>query len=121
MGIVENASKNDSLERVLTGGTAWDIISVLDGICNYAVKVDGAVLYGYNGYTAYSAGVGSPPSLDQLREDEDFEKFMLSDERSLVSVRKKPPLSITTIQDITPKKELYPACIKSTAETKPSG
>lgn len=89
MGIVENASKNDSLERVLTGGTAWDIISVLDGICNYAVKVDGAVLYGYNGYTAYSAGVGSPPSLDQLREDEDFEKFMLSDEKSLVSVRKK--------------------------------
>ncbi len=86
MGFVKNASLNDRLIDVVEGDVS-DVSASLNSLCNYSVKIDGVILYGYNGYIAYSAGVGSPPTLEELLLNEEISSFIQSDKDSMVSVR----------------------------------
>ena len=86
MGFVKNASLNQRLIDVVRGDVS-DISTSLNSLCNHSVKIDGVILYGYNGYVAYSAGVGSPSTLEELLENRDIRSFVESDEDGFVSVR----------------------------------
>ncbi len=86
MGFVKNASLNDKIINVVEGNVS-DVSTLLNSLCNHSVKIDGVILYGYNGYVAYSAGVGSPPTLDELLLNEIISNFVQNDEDSVVSVR----------------------------------
>jgi hypothetical protein len=86
MGFVKNTSLNARIIDVVKGDVS-DISASLNALCNHSVKIDGVILYGYNGYVAYSAGVGSPPTLEELLSNEEIRSFVESDEDSLVSVR----------------------------------
>lgn len=86
MGFVKNASLNDRIIDVVEGDVS-DVSTLLNSLCNHSVKIDGVILYGYNGYVAYSAGVGSPPTLDELLSNEIISSFVQNDEDSVVSVR----------------------------------
>lgn len=85
-GFVKNASLNDRLVDVVEGNVS-DISDSLNSLCNHSVKIDGVILYGYNGYVAYSAGVGSPPTLEELLSNEKISNFVQTDKDSIVSVR----------------------------------
>lgn len=87
MGFVENTAKNTSIISACKYGYGSPT-SLLDDLCNNSVVIDGAVLYGLNGYIRYSAGVGAPPTLDEIRSIDDVNNFLLSDENKLVSIRK---------------------------------
>ena len=86
MGFVKNASLNDRLIDVVEGDVS-DISASLNALCNHSVKIDGVILYGYNGYVAYSAGVGSPSTLEELLSNEEISNFVQTDKDSFVSVR----------------------------------
>ncbi len=86
MSFVKNASLDKRLIDVVEGDVS-DISASLNSLCNYSVKIDGAILYGYNGYVAYSAGVGSPPTLEELLSNEEIGNFVQGDKDSIVSVR----------------------------------
>ncbi len=86
MGFVKNASLNERLIDVVEGDVS-DISTSLNSLCNHSVKIDGVILYGYNGYVAYSAGVGSPSTLEELLSNEKIRSFVQSDKDSFVSVR----------------------------------
>ncbi len=87
MGFVENCAKNPDVVDAVTGKSLSNITPKLNELCDYALKIDGVTLYGYNGYTAYSAGVGAPPSLESLKSVEDIDTFISSEDITFVSVR----------------------------------
>lgn len=88
IGFVENtASKSVIVNAVLHSGEA-QATSALNDLRNNSVEIDGVILYGFDGYIAYSAGVGAPPSLDELRQDEGIGEFMSSSATKYVSLRK---------------------------------
>lgn len=87
MGFVENSAKNAEVIDALSGTSASDVTPRLNELCDYAVTIDGVTLYGYNGYTAYSAGVGAPPSLENLKSVKEINDFILSESSTIVSVR----------------------------------
>ncbi len=86
MGFVKNTAQNKQIVNA-TQGQFGDISYLLNGLTNNSVQIDGAILYGYNGYVAYSGGVGSPPSLQQLLTIQQIANFVQSDEPSCVCVR----------------------------------
>ena len=86
MGFVKNASLNERLIDVVEGDVS-DVSTSLNSLCNHSVKIDGVILYGYNGYVAYSAGVGSPSTLEELLSNEEIRNFVGDDKDSFVSVR----------------------------------
>lgn len=86
MGFVKNGAKNPQIINAVQG-QAGDISAQLNGLTNNSVQIDGAILYGFNGYVAYSGGVGSPPSLQQLMQIEQIGNFVLSEQESCVCVR----------------------------------
>ncbi len=88
MGFVENTAKNTSIITACKYGYGSPT-SLLDDLCNNSVVIDGAVLYGLNGYIRYSAGIGAPPTLDELKSVDSVSEFLLSNKDKLVSVRKK--------------------------------
>ena len=109
-GFVKNASLNDKLIGVLLGDVS-DISTTLNSLCNHSVKIDGVILYGYNGYLAYSAGVGSPPSLEELLSREEISNFINSDEDSLVSVRAEALAQVYNYNRYDPRKGIV-SCIQ---------
>ncbi len=86
MRFVENTAARRSLSLALTGGE-YDVSQDLNRLCNYAVKIDGATLYGYDGHMSYSAELGAPPTLEELKAQPDILAFLEGNERTHISVR----------------------------------
>lgn len=86
MGFVKNTAKNQQIVNCAQGNVG-DVSSLLNGLTNNSVQIDGAILYGYNGYVAYSGGVGSPPSWKQLLQIDQINDFVQSSQESCVCVR----------------------------------
>lgn len=90
MGFVDNVATNKVVMDFSSNGGSYNKIKdLLDGLCTTSTKVDGAMLYTSNGYMVYSAGVGSPPLLEELKEVELINDFFNSNEESLISFRKE--------------------------------
>ncbi len=86
MRFVENTAARKSLSQALTGGES-DVSQELNRLCNYAVKIDGATLYGYDGHMSYSAEMGAPPTLEELKQEPQIAAFLESAARTHISVR----------------------------------
>ena len=69
MGFVEQTSRLKGVVDAVSGADVSGASRALDGLCGYAVQIDGAILYGANGFVAYSSGVGSPPGFNELMND----------------------------------------------------
>lgn len=87
MGFVENAAKQNAVINALSDGS-YGVSQLLDALCTYAVKIDGAALYGADGYLSYSSGLGSLPQLGELLAVEDIKAFWESSDTNCVSVRR---------------------------------
>lgn len=88
MGFVSNTCAKQEVVDALQGNSA-EIAHSLDDLCNNYVRIDGVILYGTNGYVAYSAGTGSVPSLNALSEVSEIKQFLNSSQKSFISVRKQ--------------------------------
>lgn len=86
-GFVESTAGKSAISDATLGIVSPEVISLLDALCNKSVKIDGAILYGKDGYVAYSAGVGAPPSFAELLADENIYAFFVSGKKQFVSVR----------------------------------
>ncbi|MGM9632601.1 MAG: hypothetical protein ACI3XL_05880 [Eubacteriales bacterium] len=86
MSFVENTASQSMLSEAILGND-YDVSNELNRLCNYSVKIDGATLYGFNGYMAYSAEMGAPPTLDELLREADIMRFIESDEQTHISIR----------------------------------
>ncbi len=86
MSFVENAASQSHFSSALSGA-GIEIGDDLNRLCNYSVKIDGATLYGLSGYTTYSAGIGLPPTLDELKSEGDIAEFINSDKTTHISIR----------------------------------
>ena len=86
-GFVESTAGKSAISDATRGVVLPEVISLLDALCNKSVRIDGAILYGVDGYVAYSAGVGAPPSFAELLADEEINEFFLSENKHYVSVR----------------------------------
>lgn len=89
MGFVEQTSRQKGVTDAVSGVDVSGASRALDGLCGYAVKIDGAILYGANGFVAYSSGVGSPPSFAELMSINDVADFYYGGEEVYVSMRKQ--------------------------------
>lgn len=89
VGFVEQTSLQRGIINAASGVDISGASRLLDGLCGYAVKIDGAILYGVNDYVAYSSGVGSPPSFADLMAVKSIDAFYNSDEQVFVSMRKQ--------------------------------
>ncbi len=87
-GFVESTAGKSAILDATQGVVSPGVISLLDALCNKSVKIDGAILYGTSGYVAYSAGVGAPPSLEELLSNEEINAFFWSENKQFVSVRR---------------------------------
>lgn len=87
MGFVKNTANNQQIVDA-TQGKSGDVSPILNGLTNNSVQIDGAILYGFDGYVAYSGGVASPPSLNELLQVEQIDQFIESGGDSFVCVRK---------------------------------
>lgn len=86
-GFVESTAGKSAISDATRGIVSPEVISLLDGLCNKSVKIDGAILYGTEGYIAYSAGVGAPPTLKELLADNEIKSFFDSEKTQFVSIR----------------------------------
>lgn len=86
-GFVESTAGKSAVLYATKGVVSPEVISLLDALCNKSVKIDGAILYGADGYVAYSAGVGVPPTFEELLSDKEIDAFFRSEDRQFVSVR----------------------------------
>lgn len=89
MGFVEQTAKQKGIVDAVSGVDITGASRALDSLCGYAVKIDGAILYGANGYVAYSSGVGSPPSFSELMSVQGVAEFYGGQGESCVSMRKQ--------------------------------
>jgi len=89
VGFVEQTSLQKGIVNAASGADISGASRLLDGLCGYAVKIDGAILYGANDYVAYSSGVGSPPSFAELMAVKIIAEFYNGDEQVFVSMRKQ--------------------------------
>lgn len=89
MGFVGQTSRQKGVLDAVSGADVAGASRALDGLCGYAVKIDGAILYGANGFVAYSSGVGSPPSFNELMSVHDVYDFYHSEQEGYVSMRKQ--------------------------------
>ncbi len=86
MRFAENAASRRELILAAAGGEA-DASGELNRLCSYSIQIDGATLYGYDGHMSYSAEMGAPPTLEELRTEPDIRDFLDSDLLTHVSVR----------------------------------
>lgn len=89
MGFVEQTSRQKGVVDAASGADVSGASRALDGLCGYAVKIDGAILYGANGFVAYSSGVGSPPSFSELTNVKGVAEFYNGEQAGYVSMRKQ--------------------------------
>lgn len=87
-GFVESTAGKSAISDATVGIVSPEVISLLDGLCNKSVKIDGAILYGTEGYVSYSAGVGVPPTFGELLADKEIKAFFDSENTHFVSIRK---------------------------------
>ncbi|MGN1039999.1 MAG: hypothetical protein ACI4QL_01060 [Candidatus Fimimonas sp.] len=88
MAFVSNTCGKQDVVDALSGGGS-EIVGRLDDLCNNSVRIDGAILYGENGFVSYSAGMGSVPQFSELKKVAEIEEFLQSQQKSVVSVRRK--------------------------------
>lgn len=89
MGFAENTANKGIIVSAVEEFGNSGAISLLDGLCNNSIVIDGATLYGFNGYVAYSAGIGSPPSLNELKENGEVASFLSGDDDKFISIRRE--------------------------------
>ncbi|MDE7454548.1 MAG: cache domain-containing protein [Clostridia bacterium] len=88
MGFVEQTSLQTGIIDAVDGINISEASRLLDALCNYGVKIDGATLYGESGYMAYSFSMGAPPTFRDLLAIDDVAQFYYGDEQTYVSMRK---------------------------------
>ena len=89
MGFVEQTSRLKGVVDAVSGADVSGASRALDGLCGYAVQIDGAILYGANGFVAYSSGVGSPPGFNELMNVKDVAEFYNGRDEGCISMRKQ--------------------------------
>ena len=82
-----SAAQTSELTLALTEGRTENVSRVLTTLINSSSDVAGAVLYGIDGQTFYSTGVGDVPALSRLQQDQRLSEFFLSDEPYAILLR----------------------------------
>lgn len=82
-----NLAADEEIIAELENPTGRTIISKLDAVCNYTLKVDGVCIYSKSGAVYTSSEMAEPPTLDELKRSEGIAQFAEDDSQAYVSLR----------------------------------
>ena len=83
----KSTAQRGEIVEALTRGRTENVSRVLNTLCTSSSEIAGAILYGVDGRTFYSTGVGDVPSLNEVLAVAELKDFFASSNASCVSIR----------------------------------